>query len=362
MWNGLLREPERATIRAHHGKSIGVRHGWAAVATFRMPGRFRPRALTTTFLMVTLLGGPWSGCVTDAAEPSAGTMRPPPAGAVDIDVGSNRSLPVVAPDLVPGTAWTYRQNNLYDAEDEITVVVATAGPSGYLFAGASEADLSGEIVWGRVWFGERDRNLALVPRDKDPGGWNGLDFPLHDGKSWEMARGTVTARAGPVASPEGLVDGFVISRDVEDGEVFWEYAPSIGFVTRYVSRIGGVTYTDMTLTRMAHSSTYTWYEGAEWSESFADPADAKTRDLPGSYDAVVVSAGCAFGGQVALTPPAGSGMEPWRFTCDGPEEWASGTLPAAAGNWGLASSVLHDPGNAFAGVWMRPVTWIEGRT
>ncbi len=309
------------------------------------------------FTLLTVLTIALAGCVTDdAPSVAAGDSNeatPPPATEQDATGVAMTEAPV----LPVGRAWTYETTHLYDGDGPITIVVARATPTGYLFAGATTADLVGEVAWGRVWFGERDLGLRLLPRGPDPLGWKGFDFPLFDGKTWDMGRYDVTARATSVSTPNGPEDGYRIERTVEDGLVYWDYAPSVGYFTRFHSEYAGVVYADLRLASMSTANAWTWYDLGPRGQSAESPGGAAQLEVPAGYDAVVISAGASRGGRIDVLPPATSREAPWTFASDTDEAWAHAVYPAHEGAWTFATSDRND---GFGGVWLQVAKWVTG--
>lgn len=314
------------------------------------------RALLACLLLAGCLGSPApAGGAENATDPCADT-------GADCPGGPTRSAPeggVVAPDLPLGRAWTYAVASFYEpAFTEMTVVVASKDDAGYLFAGATPDDLGPEAVWGRGWHGERDRGLV-------GNGWRWIDFPLVDGKTWDLVEGfPLVARAADVRTPTGTEEGFVIDGAKEDergSRTFHaEYAPSLGAATVTVFETSSGYYERLEMTGVSETSTYAWFElgpRAECEGYADDPpvtlAEATPLELPEGHDALLVSAG-GVGGRGAVASPAG---ERWTGEGGAAESWTTATLPATPGNWALACAGAPDGWYFLAA---QAVTWTEG--
>lgn len=306
-----------------------------------------------------------AGCVDAPQAPEAPPAADddPCAGVVDCPCGPTGEVcgaRVDAPDLVPGTAWTYRARSFYDGDADVTIVVASAGPDGYLFAGATPEDVGPSAVWYRDWHGPHGRDLNAV----QDATFRVFDWPLHDGKTWELLEGMpVTARAADVPTPSGPEPGFVIegTRDDERGarRFVAQYAPSLGTLTEYLWEVDGAPFYHLELARVGTTASYVWFERGPRvdAEGYGDPSpDAlQVLEVPAGASAVLVSAG-GDGGRVAVTPP---GAAPWTWEApSGGESWNPiVAFPATEGRWAVAAAGAA-PSWAYAAV--QVVTWVEG--
>lgn len=303
-----------------------------------------------------------AGCVGGAGPKASGT----PGN------GSNATSPqqddpkdpagTPAPDLVNGTTFTYEADGVFNPDGSFTVVVRHRD-AGYLFAGAGPADLVGEVVWGRVWFGPQDAELDPVTDEGSPSRL--FDFPLRDGKTWDWAGREdwpVVARAADVPVPGGGTEpGFEMTMESGDaGGWTWTYAPSVGYVTRLTSTgSSGTTYYDLTLTSVGTAEEATWFDarGESAGECAGGDEPAKQTTLSVSdADAVVVSTGFAGNGSAAIQPPPTSQMGPvgWLWTSPD-EDWSYQRIEAADGDWTLGAA-----SNArYACIFAQAVTWID---
>lgn len=271
--------------------------------------------------------------------------------------GANASR-TPAPDLPLGRTWTYAVESFYEpAFTEMRVVVAEKDDAGYLFAGASPDDLAPAVVWHRGWHGTRDLGLA-------GGGFRALDFPLFDGKSWEVLDGlAVVALAADVVGPDGTEEGFVIegTREDDGGTTTFraEYAPSAGALARLVFETAGGYFERLEMTGMSESATYAWFERGARAEcqGYVDTpptslAAATPLEVGEGHDVVLVSAG-GVGGRGAVVPPTGT---TWTGEGGATETWTTATLPATGGRWTLTCAGGPDQWYFVAA---QAVTWVE---
>lgn len=320
-----------------------------------------------------------AGCATPAASPPAGdSCRADPClPACHVVDCSGPARPIALPgapatgppDLSVGTAWTYSQKGTYDTAQEITVVVANKDASGYLFAAGTEAQLVSSAIWGADWYGHHKLNLA-----QDEAGRVGpgiLEFPLFDGKSWDLHGRSMVARATNVTTPGGTSPGFVITGARNASVLTVEYAPSVGYVTRYHIDISGQPFWDLTLTKVDHNHAgWVWFKAGPRLEQgnhdlslpvsppapvpLTPVASANSLDVPAGFDAVLVSAGSA-GGRVELRGPDGAA---WSFENGGAEKWTQSILPGTAGKWALAAASSGQDGWAYGVI--LAVNWVRG--
>lgn len=278
-----------------------------------------------------------AGCLGQAAPPETHpaecppeadcALAPCPAGQrCETDIGYSPAS-ISAPVLPSGRAWTYEGTEFYNEDTKFDVVVLRADEKGYLFGGGAEDDLVYEAVWGGRWYGERTPKL-----DPAESGRHLLDFPLSDGKSWAYSDDglTLTARAKEVATPRGLLPGFVIEGRSDAVTMHAEYAPDIGnLVALRVVYADGIVGQDVRMTQMREGVKGLWYEGGP--RAATDAANTLTLDVPPGFDAVLVSAGGMKGGRAALAGPTGA-----HWQRDFPEEaetWKQGILAADVGRW-----------------------------
>jgi hypothetical protein len=290
---------------------------------------------------------------TRAARAALANGTLPAEDAASSDrVGDERQAPasVPAPDLEAGWSWTYATAGVYNTGDAFTIVVAEAGPDGYLFAGAGPEDVVEDVVWGRTWFGPMDRDLVLDPQRASgtfPEAHIVLfDFPLEDGKTWDSGAATVTARATDVPGPNGLtLPGFKMTLG-SDGPT-WTYAPSIGYLTSYRSNV-----LDIVIDEVGTSDSWTWYEPGPRVSAWMLHAD--TMDVPAESDAVIASAG-GQGAAAATVTPAPGGV-PWTFQTSDTYGYEYVILPANEGAW--SASAVAGAGST-GGVDAVAVTWLQ---
>lgn len=308
-------------------------------------------------ILVILIAIALAGCARpDTADPdppatsvpaTGGPAAPfvsltPPAGATS---GGAPTLPI-------GRSWTYAYESLYDGDQDITVVVARGSGGGYLFAGKSAEDLSGEVLWGRQWLGPHDSQLM----DTDQRSLL-FSFPLEHGKSWEYRSGlTVTATAATVATPSGSEPGFVIEgrQSENDIHVRAEYAPSVGYFTSFLWEGGGRVIEKLTLKAQGVSETATWFRPGPSAFADGTTPTVKVLDVPAGFDLVLMSGGAENGGRVALTPPLTSGETPWTFESEGAESWSQTSFEAFEGRWSLSAA----SGQGFAMGTSKAVAWL----
>lgn len=269
-----------------------------------------------------------------------------------------------APDLAPGRSWTYRAKTLYDARDEITIVVAEKNASGYLFAGARREDVLLPLAWGRFTHGPQDRSLNPVSGEARL-----LDFPLSEGKSWLFAGNlTVTAHRADVRVPGGSGSGWRIEGGGERATVSYGYAASVGYLTDMDWRVRGAPFVRLELARVGVASTYVWGATGPSVEAgpgtfpeelpLAPPADAPAGlaalDVPDGFDGLIASVG-ATGGDVVVAGPHG---ESWRASFEaGAERWDTRAFDAPIGRWSVATSSGQD---TWSYARLVAVKWITG--
>lgn len=259
------------------------------------------------------------------------------------------------PTLVTGTAWTYEGRREYDLPPRFTVVVL-ARPGGYLFAGATEADVVFSAAWGERWFGEKDLDLARPDAEHSLLAW-----PLFDGASWPISDLlTVTARA---------VDGrFEMRGEDERASIRYVYDPGVGAITELAFTLDGETIEDVRLVANTTASQAVWFEAADIVVVTPGGPPASF-DLPAGFDAVIASAGGDAGGRALVMPPHG---QPWskEFPEDPRPEgsWVHEPLPATPGRWSAAVTgtpgrgVLPDGAPRPVGwsyLHLVPVTWLR---
>lgn len=302
------------------------------------------------FVLLLLL----AGCTAQTPRPTNPSTAANPGSDAPI-------IGVAAPTLPLGRAWTYRASGINDVEPEITIVVAPA-QHGYLFAGADEGDLTGQIIWPHPWFGPRDANLNQPP-DGVARGMKWFDFPLVDGKTWTLwADGPVaTAQAASVLTPKGSEPGFSIAAQDGDQTMEWDYAPSIGFFTHYLQQ-GETKSVDLRLHLVDERTTYAWYErgphqSVEWNGG-PESRPHGTLVVPAGYDAVLAIAFGDPGVHGAIVPPEGAART-WSFEGDGccseQDDWTPVLFPATPGNWEL----LMSGEEAYGGMETAAVKWIR---
>lgn len=264
----------------------------------------------------------------------------------------------LAPDLTLGTTFTYRTTGLWDLTDQVTVVVARAGPTGYLFAAGAPEDLRGEIVLERAWFGTRDTELNRVPTNVHPEGFTLFDFPLYDGKTWRRGAHVVTATEAKVATPWGAEDGFRMEVAGTDFSIRYTYAPSVGYLSRYTYTWDDRVLFDLTLEDVGTTDAWVWYEVIGVAEATdGDLSPSGVFHVPSAADAIVVYAGGSAGARGVVTPPPGTSA-PWTFEVAGREQgFVSVVLPASQGPWGHARV---EPGGGFSVLMMVATEWLHG--
>ncbi len=296
----------------------------------------------------------FSGC--SGAPTSEGDG--PTSGPAAPGTNPSANLTALAPTLQAGQSWTYRTTGYWDSTDEITVVVASAGPSGYLFAGKGEADLMDEVTWDRIFFGPMDRNLqhsgsAGLTKSQL------LTFPMSNGTTWRLHGMNVTARPAEISTPSGQMPGFRILGAEEWGRVEVEYAPAIGNVVRYTSFFSGNAEPDssLELLRTGNETSWVWFNrDAEVyaEEAVSDPAGFDPMNpqatlpaeppaqlaVPGSSDVVVLWVIAEVGSKAIVTRPPPE--QPWTHDGLGNPNFVIATLPATEGNW-LVSGVAGGP-------------------
>lgn len=253
----------------------------------------------------------------------------------------------VAPPL--GRAWTYSATGVYDVDRDLTVVVAEANSSGYLFAAREETSLVGTAIWGRPWYGPKDASLNSERLRL-------FEFPLADGKRWDLREDlNVTATAADIRIPGGTVPGFVMQGERESMKVRYEYAREVGYLVRFRSEFEGIVYEEIELTGVGRSADWVWFERGPGAFAGAAGDPAALLQVPEGFDVVVASAGGADGGRARLVPPPTAGP-PWGHDADGAEAWIATILPAAAGPWVLAATA---PPDAWSWIEAAAVRWVR---
>lgn len=304
-----------------------------------------------------------SGCTgLPAIDDAAGPWGSPPACSEDCEPTA-----VSAPDLAPGTYWRFRGRGAYDVEEDFRVVVARAQGNGYLFAAGNESEVDGAVTWGRVWFGERDRDLNPPYQygGDEAERYHLFDFPLVNGKSWVVwpEGPRVTATTANVTALGASWPGFEIRGQLDDLRLAWDYVPELGFFTKYVVERDRRTY-DLKLVDHGSGSPWVWFEeGPSASASWADPASSSplaTLTVPPGMDSVV---GIAYGqpGSRGIVAAPGTASTPWLFEgrgcCRSQDDWVEVRFAATPGDWRLAmSSTAPD---SFGAIDLMAVTWVR---
>lgn len=263
---------------------------------------------------------------------------------------------VAAPGLEVGGSWTYEATGLYNTGERFTVVVAERTAEGYLFGGEGREDLLEDIAWGRVWHGPVSGSLNPLDREGNER-VTLFDFPLHDGKSWDRGDGEVTVTKGPVPTPEGEREGYVMEQTYANGYDRWTYEEEVGYLTRYESVTGDRVFLRIDLVSTGESEAWIWYErvGERVDVGGFEPG-AETSFVPSEAASVVISAGAANQGSAWVKPPPTAAVEPWMHHVEGEEAWAYDALSSPEGAWTFSVTARED---AFAWVSAQPVAWIE---
>lgn len=263
---------------------------------------------------------------TRVACPDVGmTTADAPAGCAASAVANGTP----APTLPVGRAWTYQARQTYSPDPEFTVVVAEAGPDGYLFAGGAEDDLVYHALWGSEWHGRHTLDLGIPGWDMVP-----IRFPLVDGLEWDLTeRLRVKARAAQVQTPLGTMPGFVVEGQDERVTVRYEYADAVGYYVSLLVEIDGRVHEELKLTRMEEGrSDWVWFERGDLAV-VPNPHEPAAFEVPEGFDNVLVSAGGTRGARATVAPPPG-GPAPWQteFT-DEAQAWHHAVLPPTPGRW-----------------------------
>jgi hypothetical protein len=272
--------------------------------------------------------------------------------------------PQAAPTLAKGTTWTYRANGTWDLETGFSVVVASVAPGGYLFAATKKDDIGSIIVWDRPWFGQRDLDLNPILLDGSPGRQY-YEFPLEDGKSWSLSPNglTVTAARAVIATPHGKEAGFIIKGANDDQRYEYDYAPSLGFFTRFVWQVGDEIRYNAVLTATSMSAEWVWFERTTeslyvyWSPD-PDTMPKGTLTVPEGTDVVSVIGYGDVGARGEVVPPA-EPQRAWSFEgkgcCSQADSWIHEVLPATPGDWQFVVAGTHE---AYAGLEAAAAKWI----
>lgn len=293
-----------------------------------------------------------AGCLGDDPAPPPDAV-PSARGEEGTPAVGDEGL--AAPALPVGRAWTYDAAIFYDPPETVTVVVAS-NASGYLFAGATPEDLVGEILWGRFWHGEVDEQLSTPD-------WRLFEFPLVDGKTWDLFEGVVvTARATDVQALGRTMPGFAMTATVDANAYRWEYAPEIGYLTKYERTRDGEMRDSLYLRAMRDGAPWLWFEMGAFLEAtdrgaFPPEApiggDAQRLEVPEGSDAVVASGGGAGGGRAELR---GVGGESWTWEAADEESWGAAVFEAPSATWTLAAV---SPPEGFGWLCAAAVTWVR---
>jgi hypothetical protein len=279
-------------------------------------------------------GQPPVPAAASSAHPTVAPPQPPNADPA--------KLVAQAPDLPLGLAWTYSYQTDFTPRGHVTVVVAQKSADGYLFAGSAEADLLAEAIHDVAWLGPHDRSLNDLGSAA-----KAIQFPLTDGAGWEYTPGrSLTAHAARVATPNGPEAGFTIDGAAGGHTWHFEYAPSVGYFTRYLATEDGEVDANLTLESVGTASSYAWMSSPVRTSVGGNTPDAGALVADAASDRVFATAYVAEGSHVALDPPPGSGAQPW-MPAPGAEPIQSIVLPGSAGAWSLAAV---PPALGFAGL------------
>lgn len=247
------------------------------------------------------------------------------------------SLPV-------GLALTYEAAGAWDRLGEVTVVVASNGSQGQLFAGRSRSDLAEEMAFPcRPWMGDLDADLNPLGSDGTPY-WKLFDWPLKDGKSWTFDDDPaveVTAERASIPGPGGPREGIRIQGGSENLDLTYTYDPDVGYLTTFQEDWRGTRVLDLRLVEVARSEEWIWGEVGEEASTCGDPTGtsppppASTLDVPSEADAVFATAGSIGDGTTSVTPPPTNGSEPWTHEHVPEEQWVYEAFDALEGAWSL---------------------------
>lgn len=303
------------------------------------------------FLCLLLLTAGLAGCLSGTSEePSTAEPADPPPTEPATE-SPNRTAAVPAPSLSTGLALIYEATGLWDRVGTVTVVVASNGTEGYLFAGQERVDLVEEMIFSRPWMGRLDRTLNPLDDQGDPY-WTLFDWPLEDGKSWLMDDDPeleVTATRGSIPGPDGSREGFAISGSREEAAVRYTYDPEIGYVTTFQEDWQGRRVLDLELVEVRRAEQAIWGQVEGETGTCGDPTASTPPSSPGSRldvppeaDAVFASAGSIGEGRTVVSPPPGNGSEPWTHEHEPEEQWLYTAFDPIEGSWMLSATGRPD--------------------
>jgi hypothetical protein len=263
---------------------------------------------------------------------------------------------IPAPLLAQGRSWTYTASGFWEIPSEITIVVARADTSGYLLAGGTREELQNEVIWDVPYFGERD--LALEPvgaRDRHNGPM--LVFPIAENRTWEFRGTNVFAQRAEIEVMGRTLDGVRIHGTDGGFEVLIEYAPEVGYITRYRETWGtmGLAWS-LELASVGERSDWAWFElGAEvFMNSMEEPVTLEVTD---EEEAVII---WWIGDETSrgiVAPPPG-GPLPFLHEGQGSPRFVAEIHDAVPGAWRFAGIQGDEEGfvyyQAHALRWVSP--------
>lgn len=319
------------------------------------------RPLVLAILIILGSGCMGEGQVPGETEPDDGVAR---SSKPNVDVGSE-SEPV--PDLEPGSAWTYTTGGYWDTVPSLTIVLAQRDASGFLFAAAAEAELDDEIAWDLPYLGRADDRLRGLEDEKYGGGVQDdllLDFPLESGKTWNYYDVQVTARPANVTALGKAMEGWAITGEDDDRRVTIEYAPSVGYISRFedYSKHLEQPVFSLALTAVSRLDAWVWIErghevvthGTFVGEGSPTVAPAEVLEATADDSIVFVWALGSTGSRGGVTSPQPG--EPWTFEGAGVPNVKKAALPAAPGKWSVVG--VNDPAEGFVYIQAHAIKWV----
>ena len=312
-------------------------------------------------LFAAIITALFAGCTGDDASQPA-----PPAAAQDPGTDVQGPWRLDAPVLSVGRSWTYELGGFWDATPSLTIVVARADANGYLLAAATRDELVNEVAWDVPYLGEFTPAFAPLGAHDDAAL---LAFPIEENATWNYFRIPLAARPAQVEVLGRLVPGVRIEGATDRVTMLIEYAPEVGFLTRYEQRHGEAIAWSMRLTATGNTSDWAWFErGNEvYTGGLADSPGAWTpspdgidSDPPAELvvvdedDEVLLWWVGSTGSRGVVAPPTG---QPYTLDGRGEPNFEIRRYEATPGSWRLTGT----PGDANGWAYLQghAVRWVD---
>lgn len=308
-----------------------------------------------------------AGC----SQAPSGDVDPTPSDGPGDAVSTNRTA-LNAPDLDVGQSWTYRTGGYWDTVSEVTIVVARDDADGYLLAAGARDQLSDEVAWDLPYLGRTDTNLRAYFDSE----WYGdglhqarlLDFPLHANKTWTYWDVELVAQPTHVQVLGSTVPGYRIAGEDESRRVIVEYAPSIGYITKFqqVSVSDGAVALSLELAETSKAESWVWFAEDDMvlAQEVANPTNSGTPAAPptelevtADHDAVFVWTIGSRGSQAAVAPPPTANQDVWTGETQGNRSPHHEWFDPTEGTWRLSGVAGADDGWVY--LQGHTIQWIE---